>query len=336
MTSSTPLRAKRRPGAMTMAIVAIVAGGIAAVTGLWAVHLWGPQFGIWLVPPSPARYGAEVLKSMDHGLYAEGAKWNVARTNATHQLENATTVQEADTILADALSIAGGKHSRILTDAELTQHSALVGAPSSTTSGGILTVSVPGFMGSAEEAQAYASTLEQALRSSQPCGVIVDVRANSGGDMGPMIAGLSPLIPDGTVATFGLRAGQSTEVTLTDGTITGGGSSVSVPAGPTMDVPLAILQGGDTASSGEQTLLAFRGLPNARSFGQPTAGYASVNQTIPLYSGSTMLLTIGVTQARTGETFGDTPIAPDQETSAEDAPSQALAWLASHGCTAGS
>ena len=105
--------------------------------------------------------------------------------------------------------------------------------------------------------------------------------------MGPMIAGLSPLLPDGVVATFTI-GDRRTPVALSDGRVSGGGTPTSVGQRAKLAVPVAVLTSERTASSGEQALLAFRGMANVRTFGQPTAGYASVNTAIPLYTGRTI------------------------------------------------
>ena len=123
--------------------------------------------------------------------------------------------------------------------------------------------------------------------------------------------------------------GATSDVTLKDGAISGGGTPTSVGARGKLDVPVAVLTSATTASSGEQTLLAFRGLDNVRVFGAPTRGYASVNQEYPLYTGRTMVLTTGTSQARTGERFGEEPIAPDVETPPDGAPAAAAEWIAS-------
>ena len=158
--------------------------------------------------------------------------------------------------------------------------------------------------------------------------MVVDLRENGGGDMGPMIAGLSPLLPDGVVTSF-VFGSRTSDVTLEDGEVCGGGTPTSVGPRPKLDAPVAVLTSSGTASSGEQALLAFRGLENARVFGEATAGYASVNEQIPLDTGRTMVLTVGTSRARTGEDFGETPIAPDVETPPQEAPAAAAAWIAS-------
>lgn len=92
-----------------------------------------------------------------------------------------------------------------------------------------------------------------------------------------------------------------------------------------IECPVAILTDSLTASSGEATLICFRGLDHVRVFGGPTAGYASANQPFELPGGDRLVLTIGCDVARTGEVFCDDPIEPDVRT---DTPLEdALAWI---------
>ena len=64
---------------------------------------------------------------------------------------------------------------------------------------------------------------------------------------------------------------------------------------------------------------------NVRTFGTPTAGYASANIPYLLSDGYTLALTIGQDVARTGEVFCDDPIAPDIET--ETPLEDAVNWI---------
>ena len=146
--------------------------------------------------------------------------------------------------------------------------------------------------------------------------------------MGPMLAGVSPLLPDGTALEFVSNA-YSSPVTIEGNGVRGGGSPTTTSGGK-WDAPVAVLVDGDTASSAEATMLAFRGLDNSRSFGAPTAGYASANMVYDFPDGSALMLTIAKDKARTGEIFSEDPIQPDGPGD-EDA---ALAWLAEeHGCS---
>ena len=92
------------------------------------------------------------------------------------------------------------------------------------------------------------------------------------------------------------------------------------------ETPAAILTDDMTGSSGEATLLYFRGLDNVLTFGTPTAGYASANIVKALADGYTLLITTSCDMARTGEIFCDDPIEPDvlTQTPLEDA----VAWIA--------
>ena len=321
-----PRRRRRAPKIIAVVLAVLVVVGAAG--GAWLVHSMGPAFGIWWPAPNPQSYGSRVLDLMDSGIHATGQEWARARADAAARIERAATHDEVDAILTDALAVAGGKHSFMLDADEAQDLAGSYIAPTSSMDGCVLTVTVPEFAGTAKQGEDYATTLADALSAEGVCGVVVDLRDNDGGDMGPMLAGLSPLLPDGTVTSFVIQ-GATTDVTLKDGAISGGGTPTSVGARGKLDVPVAVLTSSTTASSGEQTLLAFRGLDNVRVFGAPTRGYASVNQEYPLYTGRTMVLTIGTSQARTGEGFGEEPIAPDVETPRQEAPEAATAWIAS-------
>ena len=321
-----PRRRRRAPKIIAVVLAVLVVVGAAG--GAWLVHSMGPAFGIWWPAPNPQSYGSRVLDLMDSGIHATGQEWARARADAAARIERAATHDEVDAILTDALAVAGGKHSFMLDAGEAQDLVDSYIAPTSSMDGCVLTVTVPGFAGTAKQGEEYATTLADALGAEGVCGVVVDLRDNGGGDMGPMLAGLSPLLPDGTVTSLVIQ-GATSDVTLKDGAISGGGTPTSVGARGKLDVPVAVLTSATTASSGEQTLLAFRGLDNVRVFGAPTRGYASVNQEYPLYTGRTMVLTTGTSQARTGERFGEEPIAPDVETPPDEAPAAAAEWIAS-------
>ena len=320
---------KRRRSARAISVGAIVA--VLVVTGAigWAVHAYGPYFGIWFPPPSARDYGRTALGLLDDGLYAHTPQWASARADASARIDAATTHDEVDAVLADAIAVAGGKHSFLVDAGADEQAATSYEAPTWSMSGCVLTVALPGYMGTPEQGSSYANSIADALSQDDLCGVVVDLRDNGGGDMGPMIAGLSPLLPDGVVSTFDF-GDRRTPVSLSNGRVSGGGTPTSVGERAKLVVPVAVLTSEQTASSGEQALLAFRGMANVRTFGQPTAGYASVNTAIPLYTGRTMVLTIGTTTARTGEEFGEDPIMPDEIREADEAPAAAQEWIANN------
>ena len=139
--------------------------------------------------------------------------------------------------------------------------------------------------------------------------------------MYPMIAAIHRFLPDDNILRFKTRKFTmhvTKEMVL---------RNVGLATRPDLDCPVALLTDDKTASSGEATLLCFRGLEKARTFGAPTAGYASANAPYPMPDGSQLILTTGCDMARTGEIFCDDPIAPDVTT---DQPlEEATKWIKS-------
>ena len=312
--------------------IALILFAVFTVASLAILFTIGPRYGVYLLPPSPQQYAADAIGYMDGGLHASGDEWAAARADALQKAESVSSYEEAHALLDEAVKVAGGKHSAVQPPAA-DKGDADEAADAQMTSfelddQGILYLKVPQADMSVES-RYYADPIAF-MKENQGSirGAIVDLRGNTGGDMGPMIAAVSPLLPDGTLLEFKMVAwGYTTPVTLADGKAEGGGSTVHAEALKLGDVPVAILQDERTASSGEATLLAFRGLPNARTFGSPSAGYCSANSMRALYDGAIILLTTGMDVARTGEEFAEDPIAPDVESAS--ALEDARAWLLS-------
>ena len=301
--------------------------------GVVFLALYGPSFGIYLRRPSPQAYGERALSFMENGYYASAGEWTEAKAEAREALSAAQSYEDTWPILRKALAVAGGKHSRLVTaseaDADREETITLPLVSTDSMENCIVTVVIPEFTQGEAEAQEYAQIVISWLREHpDTVGVIVDLRGNRGGDIAPMIAALSPLLPDGDVMGVMLASGQVYTMTLAEGAFTGG-SGIRVESFKMSEaLPVAILTDGETASSGEAALLAFRGLENVRSFGAPTAGYASANTVFELYDGTQIVLTVGADfTPRTGEVFCDDPIVPDVLT---DRPEQdAAAWIRS-------
>jgi carboxyl-terminal processing protease len=317
-------------------VLALVLGG-----GAWLVNSYGPRFGIYLVPPSPERYAEIALETMDEGYYAVGPDWAAARDDVRRTAQSATDIDELYEPLARAARVAGGKHSVFLApqEAEQAAGDAEEGftAPTVRTDHGITTVSIPPVGSVSEDRQTeYAETAARGIADAEPttCGWIVDLRGNTGGDMNPMLSGVAPLLPDGPALSFATRAGEKTVVTVqADGAGIGGDTAVKIPVEEKIqDRPIAVLQDGDTGSSGEVVLTAFRGLDDVHSFGAPSAGYTSANTIHTLYDGAQLVLTGSVYVDRDGHTLAEKPVEPDTETSPADAEKAAVDWLARNGC----
>jgi C-terminal processing protease CtpA/Prc len=93
-------------------------------------------------------------------------------------------------------------------------------------------------------------------------------------------------------------------------------------------LPVAVLTSEQTASSGEAVAIAFRGRPNARSFGEPTRGLTSANESFELGDQATIHLTVALFADRTGAAYNG-PIAPNVTVAGGAAQVQATAaaWI---------
>ncbi|MCP1375756.1 S41 family peptidase [Dyella lutea] len=177
-------------------------------------------------------------------------------------------------------------------------------------SGDLGYIAMPGFSGVQPAAQqAFARRVIDGITRVQPqarCGWVVDLRQDPGGNMRPMLAGLRPLLGDGVVGGFRRAGGQVYPVYAHPP------SSADLPDGPALEhAHVAVLLGPHTASSGEVVAVAFRGRPDTRSFGQPTAGLSTANAGYRLPDGSELFVTTSVDVDRTGHAYGGR-LLPDQ------------------------
>ncbi|HKQ73893.1 MAG TPA: S41 family peptidase [Blastocatellia bacterium] len=176
---------------------------------------------------------------------------------------------------------------------------------------GIGYVNVPGYSGAEPAAiREYTRRVHEAIASTAPsgaCGWVVDLRSNTGGNMWPMLAGLKPFLGGAGLGAFANASGSSS--------MWSAGQNVGVEPPQALSAlesaHIAVLTGPQTGSSGEFVAVAFRGRPNTRSFGQPTAGVSTSNTPYPLPDGSMIFLTTEVAADRTGQRYGD-KIVPDE------------------------
>ena len=303
---------------------------IIIAAALAVVMKYGPTFGFYLVPPSAETYGKNALSTIDkNGIFAGNDEWKNTYNECLKMIENAKSYDNTYDAIRKALSVGGGKHSMLMTKSESqdTTESYDEVLPTVSLDGDIAIIKLPDFLGTAEAGQKYAKVAEDFIHENRDKikGVVLDLRGNTGGDMGPMATAVSSLLPDGELVYYHYRS-YDVPVTLKNGVVSNAGTGgKSLYPEEKLNVPVAILTDDMTASSGEALTLCFRGLENTRTFGAPTAGYTSVNMLYNMYDGAQMYLTVAFDKARTGEIFKETPIEPDVAT---DSPLEAaLEWL---------
>ncbi len=277
---------------------------------------------------------AAIHVTRTHALRASAVDWPATEPAIRALAADARTTAEAYPAVRYLLSRLGDGHSFLMSPARTAQSQrgdianppvvVNVAAP------GVGYIAVPSYSGvNAERMRADAALMHQALArvtADAHCGFIVDLRANGGGNMWPMLAGLAPLLGQEPVGRFDGPSGTAQPwrpaAILT--------TSLPSTLADLETRRVAVLTGPRTASSGEAVVVAFRGRPNTRSFGRATAGLSTANGSYPLPDGSTLLLTTAVFVDRLGQRYGHA-ITPDQvveEASTQDAPLVAASqWL---------
>ena len=283
---------------------------------------------------SQVEFGEEVLQILDAGIHGDTEEWKADRERYAALVERTTTREDAAQILHQAALSAGGPHSQVVPLSSGILDTPDVGEmPATHIEGGLLTAVLPPFRATDSQAEKYAQTVNTALHEPGVCGIVLDLRANTGGSTTAMLPAVASLLPDGVSQEFVDRDGIAKEALEIRGSTmhqSGETFGTSLLQGK-VDVPVALITGPMTGSAAEQVLLAFRGLDTAASFGAPTFGLA----TGPEYEqveDYVVAVSTTRTKARTGEVFGDDPIAPDVLADPDDAVASAKEWLASRGC----
>ncbi|RZK62935.1 MAG: hypothetical protein EOO85_31765 [Pedobacter sp.] len=139
-------------------------------------------------------------------------------------------------------------------------------------------------------------------------GWIIDLRVNTGGNMYPMIAGLSNFIGEGKVGGFLTPTYQPDgNWIIKDGTFFVDSIKVTAvkyegyPIRPNM--PIAILISGNTASSGEMTAISSIGRKKSIVIGELSAGYTTSNLGFKLNKYSGLNLAVAYAADRNGKIY---------------------------------
>lgn len=147
------------------------------------------------------------------------------------------------------------------------------------------------------------------INSNKIKGWIIDLRLNIGGNMYPMIAGISDLIgKDGKLGGFVTSDGQPDgEWLLKNGNLFVDTVQVldrrklNIPI--KKQIPIAVLISDYTASSGEMTAITLIGRKSTKLFGEESAGYTTTNQGFEIDENSGLNLAVGYVTDRTGKIY---------------------------------
>lgn len=203
-------------------------------------------------------------------------------------------------------------------------------------------------MGDEAAQTAYAGKLARLLsQRPSPCGIVLDFRGNGGGNMWPMLAGLSPLFSSTKLGAF-VEPTARMEIAMRSGAllVSEDGEDQKVisldgwlPDPVLQSIPVAVLMDGATGSSGEIVPILLAARPRIRTFGQVTYGASTSTEGFPLSDGANLVIvTSGVADAAGAiHLHGLTPDRPVDFVSGADSSSDpdvvaAKGWLTEMKC----
>lgn len=276
------------------------------------------------------RYLERALRVMQtQSMNRDSLDWDRIRSDAFEAAAGASEPRETHATIEGALRALGDGHSHLRPPESERPEEASDEAPtrpqpeSRRADDRIGYIRITQFSG--PDPDSYARKIASLVRKVDApavCGWIVDVRGNGGGNMWPMLQGLSAVLGEGTPGYF-----VGPDGTWTPWMVEAAASDTPLDR---PDPAVALLHDRETASSGEAVVVAFRGREHTRTFGEPTRGLSTANNSIRLSDGAMMMVTIAVFADRDRTLYGG-PIEPDEavDEGASDpaAEAAASAWL---------
>ncbi|WIX76698.1 S41 family peptidase [Amycolatopsis carbonis] len=274
-----------------------------------------------------------------HSMDRDRVDWPRAEAEAVRRAADVTAPAGTYSMIREVIAELGNPHTRLVGPASARAPlPESIDVPRSHASHGVAVVRVPGFVADPAGERRYVAAgvaALQAVEGQATCGWVVDLRDNIGGNMWPMLTVLAPLLGDGVVGSFSGPGVAPVTWSVRDGRAVRGGSAPAAETNPVRLTrprpPIAVLTSKLTSSSGEATLVAFRGMPGVETFGAPTGGAATGNEVFDLSDGAQLLITTVVDVDRTGRIYGNVPIEPDHSVPPADAEAVAAQWVRAQG-----
>jgi len=282
-------------------------------------------------PLAPSVYLDHALAVMRaNDIYARVVDWPAMTAEAHKMAAKATTASGTYAAIRNAvraLNGAGDLHAQFFITPEAADEVTGGGGASppavlptvSLVNGRLGSIVMPELMAQPKSANARRymvsalSGISSLQAKDQPCGWIVDLRGNGGGDSSPMLLSVGPIIGEGRLAGATTRTGSVVWVSYRNNTLSIGGYTDRAPLTVpdlTPIPPVAVLTSQLTGSSGEFVTAAFRARPDTRSFGQPTLGKTTGTALYRLPDGASLFLGISFYTDRDGTVYKQ-PIKPD-------------------------
>jgi len=293
------------------------------------------------ISPDAKAFLNEVLDIMEANFIRKNEiQWNDLRERMYAIAKNAKNIDDTYSAIQEALVLLNESHSCFIKP----NGEYLFGLTRSCQAEKTTTPQVPSNIGyvkvrsfadatNSAAAYNYVNDIQLQIRTSDNsaiAGWIIDLRGNGGGNMWPMLAGIGPLLGDGTagsfvdpdnkIAVWGYRAGGAFLNASTILQITNPYSTLKP------DPKIAILIDNAVASSGEIIAIAFIGKEKAKLFGSPSCGHTTANTVFSLSNKSILILTTANITDRNGKVYG-TSLIPDERADNTVIISKAIEWI---------
>lgn len=228
--------------------------------------------------------------------------WVAFRESVQLDGKNAETIADTDTSILLALELLNDNSSFVIkSNGEVLTFSVPctdVKPPALTTSPDIGYIKIPPYSNVGVSAAIFAEKMHGDIRDQDKSdlkGWIIDLRENTGGNLWPMIAGIGPILGNGTAGFFVDSNGEKKPFGYNTGSSTfNEGNVVTVSFPYTLvspDSKVAVLMDKSTTNAGEVVAIAFSGKANTKSFGTLTCGKAGGNQSFFMSNGAALYIT---------------------------------------------
>lgn len=270
---------------------------------LWALLLLFPYISNAQKADSVRLFVDSALNVMQkRSLFAKYLDWPKIRDSVHRLTKEATTYENAAPALKFAFNLLNDKHGWLVLNGESYSNPFLLRDNSriNDATKNIITkpavrcavlqnkyayLSIPFFGGQTTKAMNdFAQRIQDSLCksiSSSTKGIIIDLRLNGGGNMYPMVIGVSNLLEDGKLSESinangevdGTTTMKNHSITLLDTMVVKLKNSCPI----IQSIPLAVLIGPATGSSGEQLAIVLSTRKKSILIGEHTAGYVTGN-----------------------------------------------------------
>lgn len=243
------------------------------------------------------KYLNEALSIIENNsIKIDSINWSRIKHDSYQQLEKSKNIEDVNSIIKYVLAQLNDRHSMFWESGEVTEiHSNVESSKifSEVINDSIGYIEVSSFSGFKDKAKVYAQHIQKRIEELDNVHTkywIIDIRNNTGGNMWPMLGGLSPLFKNDTLG-YALNRDRKFLPWYKDSNAVYANHEKTFELHHSYTLvndwkKISILVGGKTASAAEAIAISFKDLKNVKLFGKPTYGVSTANTSYELSDGS--------------------------------------------------